>query len=263
MDVRSRPGGVVARRGVLDERAKRTAMISPKAMERGTVRRHVWAGVSALLLVGFAGSCYAHKPVSIGETFGAAERALVLEEVDTSQVVYAALTSDESQLWLTFEAEEPTDLHLSLGIPAIERLGGYRPWIAVLGPGLPEIELPISMPAGSGGLAFRGSAPGDDALFFEPFTGTESWITVKETVALPEAGRYYVAAWAAREEADKLWVAVGVRERFGLRDVLSLPSIGRGVRAFHEVAERRALIPWESVLVLALIAGAIGRALLR
>jgi hypothetical protein len=239
-------------------------MISPGAAKGGIMRGTVRKAVSGLLLVVLAGSSgTAHKPISIGETFGAAERALYLEEIDTSQVVYARVTSGEPQLWLTFETEEPAELHLSLGIPAIERLGGYRPWIAVLGPGLPEIELPISIPAGSGGWAFRGRAPGDDSLFFEPFTGTESWITVEETVALPEAGRYYVVAWAAQDEADKLWVAIGVRERFGLQDVLSLPSIGRDVRAFHEVAERRAGIPWESFLVLAVIAGAIGWALLR
>jgi hypothetical protein len=239
-------------------------MVSPKVAEGGIIGSNARKLVSALLLVVLTASGgTAHKPVSIGETYGTAERALPLEEIDTSQVVYARITSDEPQLWLTFETEEPAELYVSLGIPVIERLGGYRPWIAVVGPGLPEIELPISMPAGNGGLAFRGRAPGDDALFFEPFTGTESWITVEETVALPEAGRYYVVAWAAQEEADKLWVAVGVRERFGLRDVLSLPSIARDVRAFHEVADRRARIPWESLLVLAAIAGAIGWALLR
>ena len=196
------------------------------------VHRSVAVGTLAVVCCAFAVA--AHKPASIGEVYPTFDRALWVEDIDVSQVAYSELTETDRALWLAFDADAGTRLDLSLGVPVSDRLAGYRPSLAVLGPGLPPIELPLEAPPDVGGVAFD-TAGIEPRFFHEPFTGTDSWILLEEAVDLPETGTYYVVAWPPGETVDKLWVAIGLRERFGLRDVLSLPAVVRDVRAFHEV----------------------------
>jgi hypothetical protein len=64
---------------------------------------------------------------------------------------------------------------------------------------------------------------------------------MEQTVAIPETGTYYFVAYPASpaESRDrlenKLWMAIGTKERFGLKDLFRLGTIKRFVRDFHEV----------------------------
>ena len=193
--------------------------------------------MSLLVILYTAAAVHAHKPVSIGGAFSTFDQALEMTDIDVSQVAYVELTQTDRALWLVFAAAAKTRLDVSLGVPVIERLADYRPSLAVLGPGLPAIDLPFEMPSGVGGIIF--DTAGEEPRFFhEPFTGTDSWILLEGAVELPEEGTHYIVAWPPSEVVDKLWVAIGVREQFGLSDVLSLPAIIDDVREFHEVAPR-------------------------
>ncbi len=200
----------------------------PRSMRVGT-----GIGLSVIVLVGL--SVWAHKPLPSDGTYSDAGHALRVEEIDVSQVVYYELTHENQQLWLTFETEAEEGLYVSLGVPVIEWLKDFRPALAVLGPGLPEIALPFEIPEGFGGWAFETDAVTSPGVFHEPFTGTDSWVLFEDTVALPGSGQHYVVAYSPLGEPGKLWVAIGTREAFGLRDVLELPATVREVRAFHEV----------------------------
>jgi len=177
----------------------------------------------------------------MGETYATFGEALRLDEIDVSQVAYAELDDTHRALWLVFDTSAPAKLDLSLGIPVIQRLASYRPNLAVVGPGLPPIDLPFETPE-EGGVLFETATAGEVSSFYEPFTGTESWILLETSVDLPRAGVYYVIAWAPNDLPDKLWVAVGAREQFGVNDLLSLGSIIREVRAFHEIARSRSSV---------------------
>lgn len=201
-----------------------------------TVERSLATGL--LLVVCAVVATYAHKPVAIGGTYATFEQPLWMEDIAVSQVAYAELNDSHRVLWLAFDAEAGTQLDLSLGVPVIERLVDYRPSLAVLGPGMPPIDLPFEVPPGTGGVPFETSAVGEVDSFHEPFTGTDSWVLLEASVDLPQSGTYYVVVWPPSELADKLWVAIGTREQFGVSDLLSFPSIVRDVRAFHEVAPR-------------------------
>ncbi len=203
-------------------------------MMRASLR---WTAVFGLLLICISQPALAHKPASIGGTFPTMDQALRMENIDVSQVVYSPLSESDPQLWLTFDATAGTTLDVSLGLPVLDRLAGYRPNLAVLGPGLPTVDLPIETPSGDGGIVFESASAGNPRFFHEPVTGTDSWILIEEAVALPETGTYYVVAWPSGEQVDKLWVAIGTREQFGLRDFLSFPAIIRDARAFHEVGD--------------------------
>lgn len=196
-----------------------------------------WLVVFGLLLTSISLSTLAHKPISIGGTFSARDQALQMTDIDVSQVVYSPLSEADPQLWLTFEATAGTILDVSLGLPVLDRLTDYRPNLAVLGPGLPAVDLSVEVPSGAGGFVFDAAAT-EPEFFHEPITGTDSWILIEEALALPETGTYYVVAWPSGDQIDKLWVAIGKREQFGLRDFASFPAVIRDARAFHEVGDQ-------------------------
>ena len=194
--------------------------------------------VLAILLISVVLPAYAHKPASIGGIFSTIDQALPMTDIHVSQVVYSPLTPADSQLWLTFTAPAGFTVAVSLGIPALDRLTDYRPSLAVLGPGLPPVEIPFDIPPEIGGVVFDSALRGEPRSFHEPVTGTESWILIEEAVAFPETGTYYVVAWPSGTTVDKLWIAIGTREQFGLRDLFSFPAIIRDARAFHEVSHK-------------------------
>jgi hypothetical protein len=181
-----------------------------------------------------ARSALAHQPTISDGSASSSESAIAFDDIQLSRVVYHEVTDTSRQLWLTFDIDEPQSLFITLGVPLIDRLEAYRPAFAVLGPGLPDVDLPFALPDGLGGLLFASGSVSDPEVFDEPFSGTSSWILIEQDVELPEAGTYYIVAYAPSEDNGKLWIAPGVREEFTLGDILELGDILPQVRAFHE-----------------------------
>ncbi|MBI5091873.1 MAG: hypothetical protein HZB26_05435 [Candidatus Hydrogenedentes bacterium] len=177
---------------------------------------------------------WAHRPVFDDGTHIDAESALLIEEPNVSQVVYHEVTLDAARLWLTFDASNGDNIYLQLGVPAINTLKDYRPVLALLGPGLPSIDLPFEVPSGLGGVLLQ--SVDKPAFFDEPFTGTQSWILRESDRAALETGQYYVVAYDPDGISGKLWVSIGRAEEFGFEDILSFSDIIVKVRAFHEVS---------------------------
>jgi len=185
-------------------------------------------------------SAFGHKPLPFGEVHGDASHALLVHDIDVSQVAYFEITAASPQYWLAFDAVKGEGLALQIGAPVIDRYKGFRPAVAVLGPGLPAIALPFAIPQGYGGLILSTDAVADPPVFHEPFTGTDSWTLRDDKLALAGAGRYDVVLYSPRGDTGKLWVAIGEKEAFGFADFLGLPAVVREVREFHEVLGRPA-----------------------
>lgn len=216
--------------------------------------RLIWESclvATLLLMSSFAAS--AHKPIAILEVHPDDEHALVVRDIDISQVAYVELTPEAPQFWLAFETQGEVPLPLSLGVPVIDRLNTFRPALLVLGPGLPETTLPFPIPAGMGGEVYPSDGVFDPHVFYEPFTGTNSWVLEQISVPLSAPGRYYVVGYSPSHGYGKLWIAIGEKEAFGLSDFVRLPSIIGEVRSFHEVGgPPRWVVP---VLVAAVLLG--------
>jgi len=213
-------------------------------------RKALATSVGAVLLaVAVGGAASGHRLVAIGQTFPSQTEALRIEALDVSQVAYVELTAEEPELWIGFDVDEPTDLFLSLGLPVLDRLVDDRPQLRVV----------RETTDGTTEVAAYDTGSVDAPRFFhEPFTGTDSWILLEETVPLSEPGTYFLVASAPPAEADKVWVSVGRREAFGVADVLSFPSVVRRVRAFHEVGPRGpAPIEWATLLGFAILAAVV------
>lgn len=192
------------------------------------------SAIACLCAVMLCASAHAHRPtISDGSAVDPA-KAIEFKDVQISRVVYHEVTRQAPRVWITFEVNQPQQLRLQLGVPLIERLRDYRPALALIGVGLPKVDLPFDLPGESGGRVFdtRNAAP---RTFREPFTGTSSWILTEQDVELPAAGRYYVVAYEPTGTPGKLWIALGTKEDFGAKDLVELPGIIVKVRSFHEL----------------------------
>ena len=186
------------------------------------------------ILSGFLMNAQAHKP-SYGGEWASSETAFEVEDPAISIVVYREVTCDQPELWLTFDATAGDDVWVQLGTPVIDRLEQYRPSMAILAPGLPQLdadEVPFEIPAGLGGIVYSGV--GEPTEFFEPFTGTSSWILAEDWVETPESGESYLVAWDPGRQTGKLWLAMGVIEDFSDVDWSEAANWGEDVNNFHE-----------------------------
>lgn len=210
-------------------------------------RRTGCLNVTVVLAVsGAAQVASAHLPIFDDGTAVDAEHALVISDIGLSQVVYHEVTEPVQPLWIAFDAAAGQELYFNPGVPAIDRLKDYRPAFALVGPGLPAASLPFDIPAGYGAEVYPTTDIADPEFFREPFSGTDSWILLENTVTLPQSGRYYLVGYIPSGQPGKFWIAVGKREEFGPDAIASLPQDIARVRAFHETSATTApcfLIP--------------------
>ncbi|NLF57328.1 MAG: hypothetical protein GX580_06795 [Candidatus Hydrogenedens sp.] len=205
-------------------------------------RRH--AAVLAALLLAFAGAAQAHRYVPDDGSHTGPAAALEIADVTLSQVAYHPVTEATRELWLTFEGNEGQLFYFQLGVPFLERLADYRPALALIGPGLPDGAAPFDIPEGLV-VQIYDSAELTPVFFDEPFTGTQSWIMFEHEIPLPADGRYYLVAYVPDGRDGKLWTAVGRREDWGFRDILTLHRVIKDVRVFHEVEKKpKPLFTW-------------------
>jgi len=176
---------------------------------------------------------YAHKPIFTDHKGISSETAVKINKPEVSQVIYRELTDDIQQLWLAIDAKKDFELFVQIGIPVIDRQNYFRPAFVVLGPDLPKVSVPFSIPEEVGGKIFyTGSVR--PKFFHEHFTKTDSWILRGETIKLPASGRYYVVAYSPCKLKGKYWLSVGSKENFTIFDWLSFGGWKKKIRKFHE-----------------------------
>lgn len=136
-----------------------------------------------------------------------------VDDPTISTAVYATLETAQDVDYYTFQGQADQTILLALTIPQIEGQDLFAPTMALMGPGLPEAELPdrVARPQG-GGAALFPPEPGPAPTFFEPFSRTSYWDRQEERVPLPADGRYTVAVWHAEGERGRYVFVVGDRE---------------------------------------------------
>ena len=187
------------------------------------------------------GLALAHKPSFSNGEYSDVDSAFFVAEPAVSIVLYHEVTCDDPELWMVFPIDPEEPLYVQLGVPVIDRLQDYRPAVAVLAPGLPPLDasaLPFVVPDGLGGIIYDTiDMASEEYIFYEPFTQTESWIYVEDTITLPESGLGYVVSWDPDDMTGKLWVATGTVEDFSDADPSDFAAWLPAVKTYHETAD--------------------------
>lgn len=198
-----------------------------------------------LALIALAAPVWAHIPIFSDEDTGnTPETALFIDDASISHAVYHEVTETTPRLWVTFDLEAGQEIYVQFGVPVLDRLVDFRPALAVLGPGLPEIDLPFEIPDGLGGILFTTEDIDEPEFFHEEFTGTDSWIFGELVDTAPQSGTYFVVAYVPSGAEGKFWVAVGRREVFEPQDIAALPELVPQVSAFHETTASGLITPF-------------------
>ena len=179
-------------------------------------------------------SAWAHKP-SYGNSYTSSEAAFEIDDPDISIVLYSEMTCESDQLWMHLETGDREQIWVELGIPQLDRLEDWRPSLAIIGPGLPEAELPFPIPEGMGATVLHTDEVSEPTFFFEEFTSTASWILTGGWIEVQPQSDVYLVAWDPEQWTGKLWIAVGTVEDFSDATVADFVYWMEETQAFHEV----------------------------
>ena len=188
--------------------------------------------VGLLLFFLLTGPVSAHVPYFSDEENSLPTNAFEIDNIHISKVIYQRLTEGQSSSWIKFEGKEKELLYLEVGLPSISKLYSYRPHVTIY----KEISSYHS-DFTKEDLKPVLSIPTEDISslkdFYEPFTGTNSWILTNRSFYLPADGTYYIESFNRKSDSGKLWLAIGKEERFGASDIANLPFTLKKVKEFH------------------------------
>jgi hypothetical protein len=169
-----------------------------------------------LLLVGtLVSPAVAHQPYFEEEDIKAG-KPWKIKDPSISTALYATLDSQNDVDYFSFEGLAREVILLEITIPQIEGQGDFAPTLALMGPGLPEADLPdeVIVPEGAGALIIEppsGPAP----TFYEPFSRTSYWERQEQRVTLPTGGQYTVAIWHPDGRVGRYTFVIGEKEVLG------------------------------------------------
>ncbi len=167
----------------------------------------------------------AHRPYFEEEDIQA-EDPWLIDDSSISTALYAALNSRLDVDYYAFEGKAGEVILLALTIPQIEGQEAFAPYLALIGPGLPDLEALTESPLGQsllerttlpermGGLLIE-PPPGAAPTFYEPFSRTSYWERQEERVSLPLDGQYLVVVWHPEGEVGRYTFVIGEKERLG------------------------------------------------
>jgi hypothetical protein len=157
----------------------------------------------------------AHQPFFEEEDIEAGD-PWEIEDPSISTALYATLDSRSDVDYYAFGGLTGQVILLEVTIPQIEGQEDFAPTMALMGPGLPDADLPdqIDVPDGEGVLVIEpplGPAP----TFYEPFSRTSYWERQEQRVTLPTGGQYTVAVWHPDGEVGRYTFVIGEKEKLG------------------------------------------------
>lgn len=215
-----------------------------------TFRKNLWLSslLASLILVPAAA---AHRP----------EKALPgaitpIPDATTSFAYYQELETAVQVDIYQVQAEAGQFFHAGINIPQIDGLENYGVSLALLGPGLPGVDL-ADLPALNGGQSqfeTEDSARSDALLallglekatgiiqenqigdpFYEPFTQTNYWGRQVLELTFPESGNYFLVVWQAEGQPGKYVMDTGREEVFGPADLFRFPVWWVNTRIYFE-----------------------------
>jgi len=194
-----------------------------------------------LLPIIYLALAQAHVPVIFGGQ-NEISSAQPISDAEKSWAIYSFLPSGRPQYYRV-DVEQGQRIYLTLLASTNPREEGFRPGMALLGPGLErQGSLPkgLEVPAGYGYLAVEGHRLG--TAVYEPF-GPSSYCQLAEIDLLaPESGRYYVAVYG--NESGHYSLAVGFAEKFGFAERITSPLLLLYVYSWEGQSPMTILMPW-------------------
>jgi hypothetical protein len=169
-------------------------------------------------------SLSAHVPYLEHRDYSEENPAEIRDSVENSKAFYSWFETGTDVDVYTFQFRRKADFYGEVLVPVCPEYENLLPWFALVGPGLPpiQVDVPFNVPPGYGGIVVENLEPGEPRdTFYEPFGG-KSYYEGKETLELEisEPGVWYIYYWDPYEIGGDYVAVVGRREVFKPKDIL-------------------------------------------
>jgi hypothetical protein len=168
-------------------------------------------------------SAFAHVPYLEAVDTSPENPFEIPQPLDKSRAFYSWFETGDDIDVFVFQVTEPMRVFAQAIVPVCQGYEELLPWFAVVGPGLPEPEvpLPFDLPAGYGAWVVKNEEPWTPRpAFFEPFG--DKWYfdgpVFDEVVSTP--GTWYLYYWSPYEVGGDYVAVVGPEEIWALSDIL-------------------------------------------
>jgi hypothetical protein len=156
----------------------------------------------------------AHQPFFEDKEF-TADNPMLIKDPTISTAVYATLETPNNVDYYKFNGSKNDSVFLSITIPQLAGQENFTPTMALIGPELPNIDLPkqVIKPQNSGAFILR--PPKNATTFFEPFSRTSYWTRQEQNVTLPANSSYEVTVWDDKGQIGRYVFVIGYKEVLG------------------------------------------------
>lgn len=194
-------------------------------------------------LLAISADSFAHAPVVELKDSSTNQPIVISWSLETSVAIYAHFENESDVDVIRFsvgtdQAEKGQPLYLHTLVPACSAYRELLPTLAVVGPIQEAIpvsgtgsQLPFSMKPDQGVALLQNKRQGD--TWFEPYSKKNYFWQRSLRLNLSQPGEYTVYAWSADKKIGDYVLAVGTRERWGLRE------IGRAARHMPRLLSNR------------------------
>lgn len=177
-----------------------------------------------LLVLGImASSTIAHVPYIEFRDYTEQKPFQVKDSIENSKSVYAWFETGTDVDMYTFEVTDPVSVYANALVPVCPGYEELLPWLAVVGPGLPEPEgdVPFTIPEGYGVVVIENLAPGESREnFYEPFGAKYYYDAPAFDQEVSERGTWYIYYWDPYEMGGDYVAVLGFEEVFSLPDII-------------------------------------------
>jgi len=170
--------------------------------------------LTSLALIALAMQALAHQPF-FEDADITPDNPWQIKDPTISTAVYSTLETPEDVDYISFNGSKGEVVLLSITIPQISGQENFTPTMALMGPGLPDGNLParVVRPMDTGVLVLP--PPVNATAFFEPFSRTSYWTRQEQNVTMPASGRYLVAVWDEQGMLGRYVLVIGYMEVAG------------------------------------------------
>jgi len=166
-----------------------------------------------------------------GGDYGLFEDGQFVDEPWFMWFVLGELSSADDVDMARFDYQAGDRFKAEIFIPGHEELRSFNPYLALIGPGLPQPDqpLPFALPDGMGAIVTTSTGTFD---YFDIFTQMVYFPRAKVEVVMPQTGRYYVAVWGEPVGMARYALDIGIMENLAPHVLIRYPINWWEVRDF-------------------------------
>lgn len=180
--------------------------------------------VMVILLI-FTNTTVAHQAIFIKNPIDTIDESFKLTNIEESQAIYSQLKKDNDVNIFRFSGKAGQQFYTQLMVPNIDGNRELLLNLVITGPFTEANYLEQYTPVFGRSLRGYVIAPGNNRKrFFEPFTQTSYLKKQQFSIELPADGTYYILVYSPVGQRGKYVIAVGEKEKFGVRDLLQYPT---------------------------------------